>query len=67
MAAAPWKKPAPKPKSEGRTLTPANLAWARARARRAGRRYPNLIDNMAAARRQQEQEASDAGSDRSHP
>lgn len=67
MATAPWKKPAPKSKSDGKTLTPENLAWARARARRAGRRYPNLIDNMAAARRQQEQETSESDSARSHP
>jgi len=47
----PWKNP--RPKTAGRSvLTPANLAWAKARAKAAGRRYPNLIDNMAAARRQ---------------
>jgi hypothetical protein len=49
----PWKRPNPKSAAKI-TLTPANLAWARARAKKAGRRYPNLIDNMAAARRQQE-------------
>jgi hypothetical protein len=49
----PWKRPNQKSGAKI-TLTPANLAWARARAKKAGRRYPNLIDNMAAARRQQE-------------
>lgn len=49
----PWQKPGPQ-KSERTPLTPANLAWAKARAKQAGRRYPNLIDNMAAARRQRE-------------
>ena len=55
MATPPWKRPTPK-QSTGTKLTPANLAWARAAAKKAGRRYPNLIDNMAAARRQLEQE-----------
>jgi len=55
MTTPPWKRPTPK-KSAGTRLTPENRAWARAAAKRAGRRYPNLIDNMAAARRQREQE-----------
>ncbi len=55
MSSAPWKRPTPK-QSTGTKLTPANLAWARATAKKAGRRYPNLIDNMAAARRQLEQQ-----------
>lgn len=60
----PWQKPSPAtaPRS---SLTPTNLAWAKARAKKAGRRYPNLIDNMAAARRQREAAAQDAGGD--HP
>ena len=42
----PWekKRPAGKPK---RKLTEAQKEEARARAQKAGRRYPNLIDNMA--------------------
>jgi len=36
------------------TLTPESIEWARARAQAAGRRYPNLVDNMAATRRQRE-------------
>jgi hypothetical protein len=55
MTTPPWKRPTPK-SSAGTKLTPANLAWAKAAAKKAGRRYPNLIDNMAAARRQLEQE-----------
>ncbi len=55
MSTPPWKKPTPK-QSTGTKLTPENLAWAKAAAKKAGRRYPNLIDNMAAARRQLEQE-----------
>ncbi len=55
MPSKPWER---KPvKSATKTvLTPASIAWARARAKAAGRRYPNLVDNMAATRRQVEQE-----------
>jgi hypothetical protein len=66
MAQAPWKKPVPKAKASKTALTPENIAWARARARRAGRRYPNLVDNMAAVQRQREQEA-DRPPDSSRP
>lgn len=45
-AKAPWKKPAPKG-SGGQKLSPEEIAEARARAEKAGRRYPNLVDNMA--------------------
>jgi len=55
MSTPPWKKPTPK-QSNRTKLTPENLAWAKAAAKKAGRRYPNLIDNMAAARRQLAQE-----------
>jgi hypothetical protein len=51
---APWKKAAPKSKSSSIRLTPASKAWAKAAARRASRPYPNLTDNMNAARRQKE-------------
>jgi hypothetical protein len=44
-----WDKPNPKMKSKA--LTPAQKARAKARAKAAGRKYPNLIDNMAAARK----------------
>lgn len=51
MPTPPWKRRQAKP-GNGTKLTPENLAWAKERARLAGRRYPNLIDNMAAIRRQ---------------
>lgn len=42
----PWKKP--RPKSTKKTkMTEDQIAQARERANQAGRRYPNLIDNMA--------------------
>lgn len=45
----PWKRP--NPKGSGSTpLTPAQKDAARERARLAGRPYPNLVDNMWAAR-----------------
>lgn len=40
-----WDKPNPKKKST--PLTPAQKAQAKARAKKAGRPYPNLIDNVA--------------------
>lgn len=46
---APWKKPAPKGKTKTK-LTPEQIEMARERARKAGRRYPNLVDNMAIAK-----------------
>ena len=39
------------PKEKSKKLTPAQKAAARARARAAGRPYPNLIDNAAVARK----------------
>lgn len=41
----PWKKPAPKGAAHHK-LSPEDKAEARQRAEKAGRRYPNLIDNM---------------------
>jgi hypothetical protein len=45
----PWKQPKPKGKRKTK-LTEEQIAMARARAEEAGRRYPNLIDNMWAAK-----------------
>lgn len=45
----PWQRPAPKRRGGGLTLTPAQVEEARARAVAAGRRYPNLVDNMYVA------------------
>jgi hypothetical protein len=44
-----WETPNPKKKST--KLTPAQKASAKASAKAAGRPYPNLIDNMKAARK----------------
>lgn len=44
----PWKRKAPPGKS--RPLSSQQIEAARTRASQAGRRYPNLVDNMWAAR-----------------
>jgi hypothetical protein len=46
----PWKKK-PAKKKAPKKLTAAQIAEARERARKAGRRYPNLVDNMAVAKK----------------
>lgn len=46
MSKAPWKQAKPK-KSGHTTMTDAQKQKARTRAAKAGRRYPNLVDNMA--------------------
>ena len=40
-----WEKP--NPKKKGAALTPAQKAAAKKRAAKAGRPYPNLVDNAA--------------------
>lgn len=51
MAKAPWKRANPRKRAgkASKHLTPAQKSAAKARARRAGRRYPNLVDNMRMA------------------
>ncbi len=44
-----WEKPNPKKKST--PLSPAQKAKAKAAAKKAGRKYPNAVDNIAAARK----------------
>ena len=44
----PWKRKSPPGKS--RPMTTMQVDAARERAAQAGRRYPNLVDNMWAAR-----------------
>lgn len=39
------------PKKKSTKLTSSQKAAAKARAKKAGRPYPNLIDNMAVARK----------------
>lgn len=46
----PWKRPNPKSASGAAPLTEKQKVAARKRAEEAGRRYPNLVDNMWAAR-----------------
>lgn len=65
MTTPPWKKPTPKGSSKVK-LTPESIAWAKANAKKAGRRYPNLVDNMAASRRQLEAEHRRSGAS-DHP
>ncbi len=50
MAREVWDTKNPKPKSERKSLSPAQKSKAKASAKAAGRPYPNLVDNMAAAR-----------------
>ena len=45
-----WDKKRPKELGASKTLTPAKKAAAKKMAKAAGRPYPNLIDNMRAAR-----------------
>jgi hypothetical protein len=52
----PWEKSAPK-KSRHTKLTPKSKARAKAAAKRAGRKYPSLVDNMNAAKKQRARKA----------
>ena len=45
-----WERKRPKGLGKSKKLSPAQLVAARAMAKKAGRKYPNLIDNMRAAR-----------------
>jgi hypothetical protein len=49
MAKAVWNTPNPKKKST--PLTAEQKSAAKARAAAAGRPYPNLVDNMATAKK----------------
>lgn len=51
-----WDKPAPKNK-HGK-MTPSQIARAKARAKAAGRPYPNLVDNMAVMKEEKLDEIS---------
>ncbi len=46
----PWKKSAPK-KANKSHLSPTQKASAKRSAKQAGRPYPNLVDNMRAAKK----------------
>jgi len=45
-----WDKARPKKLGAPKKLSPAKKAKAKAAAKSAGRTYPNLVDNMRAAR-----------------
>lgn len=46
---APWEKKNPAKKHH--SLTPQQKSQAKARAKKAGRPYPNLVDNMAVSKK----------------
>lgn len=46
-----WDKSRPKDLPKAKALTPAKKSSAKAAAKAAGRPYPNLVDNMRAARK----------------
>ena len=50
---APWKRPNPRKRGGkgSKHLSPAKKAAAKASAKRAGRPYPNLVDNMRMAKK----------------
>src|SRR6201985_121391 len=60
---APWERPNPREQSGKASthLAPAQKSAAKARARRAGRPYPNLVDNMymaSAAKKKKKKKAT---------
>ena len=46
-----WNKPRPKSLGASKKLTPTQKAKAKTMAKKAGRPYPNLVDNMRVARK----------------
>ena len=46
-----WDKPRPKDLGKPKKMSSAKKASAKAMAKAAGRPYPNLVDNMRAARK----------------
>jgi hypothetical protein len=51
MAKQIWDKPRPASVGAPKKLSPVQKANAQAAAKKAGRPYPNLVDNMNAARK----------------
>lgn len=45
-----WEKARPKRLGAPKKLTPAKKAAAKAAAKKAGRPYPNMVDNIRAAK-----------------
>lgn len=50
MAKEVWDKKRPKGLGKPKKLSPAKKTAAKAAAQKAGRPYPNLVDNMRAAK-----------------
>lgn len=48
---AVWEKPRPKGLGKPKSLTTKQKSSAKAAAKKAGRKYPNLVDNIHAARK----------------
>ena len=46
-----WDKPRPKSLGKSKKLTAKQKANAKAMAKKDGRKYPNLIDNMKASKK----------------
>jgi hypothetical protein len=46
-----WEKARPKDLGASKKLSPAKKASAKAMAKKAGRPYPNMVDNIRAARK----------------
>ena len=46
-----WDKPRPADLGKSKPLSPKKKASAKAAAKKAGRPYPNLVDNMRAAKK----------------
>jgi hypothetical protein len=46
-----WDKPRPKSLGKPKKLSAKQKSSAKAMAKKAGRRYPNLVDNMRAAKK----------------
>lgn len=46
-----WDKPRPKGLGKSKPMSPEKKSAAKAAAKRAGRPYPNLIDNMNASKK----------------
>jgi hypothetical protein len=46
-----WDKPRPKGLAKPKKLSPAKKTAAKAMAKKAGRPYPNLVDNIRAAKK----------------
>jgi hypothetical protein len=59
-ARVPWKRSNPRKRAgkKSKHLTPAKKAAAKASARRAGRPYPNLVDNMRMASKSKSKKSS---------